>query len=67
MHSHESGSVLALQAETDVEHQALVRLCGVLSTPRIRLPAPEWGLPEWDGLNAESHREALLIPDGGNL
>lgn len=65
MNTHESGAVLALQAETEVEHQALVRLCNVLSGPRLRLPAPEWGLPDWDGLDTESDREALLVPDGG--
>ena len=65
MHTHESGDVLALQAETEIEHQALVRLCNVLSGPRLRLPAPEWGLPDWDGLDTESDRDALLLPDGG--
>jgi len=65
MHTHESGAVLALQAETEVEHQALVRLCNVLSGPRLRLPAPEWGLPKLEGLDTESDREALLLPDGG--
>ncbi|GAB7012025.1 hypothetical protein [Halolamina salina] len=65
MHTHESGDVLALQAETEVEHQALVRLCSILSTPDLRYPAPEWKLPAWDGLDETSHRDALLLPDGG--
>ena len=65
MHAHEDGDVLALQAETEVEHQALVRLRSILSAPRIRYPAPEWKLPTWDGLDPGSDREALLIPDGG--
>lgn len=65
MHTHERGDVLALQAETEVEHQALVRLCSILSTPGLRYPAPEWRLPSWDGLDHEGDREALLLPDGG--
>lgn len=65
MHTHERGDVLALQAETEVEHQALVRLCSILSAPDLRIPAPEWRLPSWDGLDHESDREALLLPDGG--
>jgi len=65
MHTHERGDVLALQAETEVEHQALVRLSSILSAPRLRYPAPEWKLPSWDGLDAESGRDALLLADGG--
>jgi hypothetical protein len=65
MHSHESGSMLALQAETELEHQALIRLSSILSSPRLRYPAPEWRLPAWDGLDQTSPRDALLLPDGG--
>ena len=65
MNTHERGDMLALQAETEVEHQALVRLCSILSDPRMSYPAPEWKLPLWDGLDPESDREALLLPDGG--
>lgn len=65
MHTHEAGDVLALQAETEVEHQALVRLCNILSSPWLRYPAPRWHLPPWDGLDTESDRDALLLSDGG--
>lgn len=67
MNSHESGELLALQAETEVEHQALIRLRGILDVPAARLPTPTWDLPvlERDGLDASSDRAALIIPAGG--
>jgi len=66
MNTHESGEHLALQAETPVEHQALVRLRGILSVPGANLPSPTWDLPvlDHDGLDAEG-RKVLLIRSGG--
>ncbi len=66
MNTHETGEHLALQAETAVEHQALIRLRGIYSVPGTKLPSPTWDLPvlDRDGLDADG-RDALLIPAGG--